>query len=698
MSITPIEYTASLRIGTVEYVSPDEIKVCLDLEAPDGIAANAGIPRFFPRINSYVLIAAEAGFIVGQIEWIAVERSPFPKRKGFQDYGLVDLPFPLRKMKVNPLGVLKSKGKDYLFQRGVHTFPSVGEPVLIPTDNQLKAIIESGEKRRVKIGTSPLAANAEVCIDPDRLFGRHLAVLGNTGSGKSCSVAGLIQWSLDALKDELKKNGKNFPNARFIILDPNGEYTKVFANEGRVFQVVSSDNPLQVPLWFCHSSEWCSFTQASTKAQVPLLKRALREIRSGGGNGEIAAPEFELRRKVSSILISLRSQTRNGDNYEGWKFGWKLAAYKKDIEEFARLFSGYTTALGKISNTISVALSDKEYKKGDGTTGYHDFPVTSIEPIQKEIENFLASIGGLIYQNDFNEDIPLPFKADQFADHIDNLAREETNPHFFEFLIMRIRTMLADTHIKNILGDTVNITLEQWLEYYIGKNSTENDCVTVIDLSLVPAEIIHIVTSVIARMTFEALQRYRKINNDSLPTVLVMEEAHTFIKRYKEDAENQSVSSICCQIFEKIAREGRKFGLGLLLSSQRPSELSPTVLSQCNSFLLHRISNDRDQELVHRLVPDNFHGLLKELPTLPSQQAILLGWASELPIIVQMNDLPKDKQPQSSDPDFWSVWSGAKERTINWETITKNWQKNDNSGSSVEENINENKTLEKNTV
>ena len=191
MSFSPVEYGASLRIGSVEFVSPDEIKVGLDLEAPDGVAANAGTPRAFPRINNYVLIATDSGFIVSQVEWIAVEKSPFPKRKGFQDYGLIDLPFPLRKMKVSPLGLLKYDGKTFKFKRGVQSFPSVGEPVLIPTDEQLKAIVESGDKRRVKIGTSPIAANADVCIDPDKLFGRHLAVLGNTGSGKSCSVAGL---------------------------------------------------------------------------------------------------------------------------------------------------------------------------------------------------------------------------------------------------------------------------------------------------------------------------------------------------------------------------------------------------------------------------------------------------------------------------------------------------------------------------
>jgi hypothetical protein len=182
-------------------------------------------------------------------------------------------------------------------------------------------------------------------------------------------------------------------------------------------------------------------------------------------------------------------------------------------------------------------------------------------------------------------------------------------------------------------------------------------------------------------MSLEALQRYRKLNNGkTLPTVLVMEEAHTFIKRYPEEGENQNSAAICCQVFEKIAREGRKFGLGLVLSSQRPSELSPTVLSQCNSFLLHRISNDLDQELVHKLLPDNLRGLLRDLPSLPSRNAILLGWASELPVLVQINSLPEEQRPKSNDPDFWDVWSGktidghAVERTVDWKAIADDWQ------------------------
>ncbi len=241
--------------------------------------------------------------------------------------------------------------------------------------------------------------------------------------------------------------------------------------------------------------------------------------------------------------------------------------------------------------------------------------------------------------------------------------------------------MLSDTRVKRIVTQTAEASLADWLEDHIGNNQASNGSVTVIDLSLVPVEVVHIITAVIARMTLEALQRYRKLNDgETLPTVLVMEEAHTFIKRYKDDAENQNSATICCQVFEKIAREGRKFGLGLVLSSQRPSELSPTVLSQCNSYLLHRISNDSDQELVNKLVPDNLRGLLRDLPALPSRHAILLGWASELPVMVRMSELPDGQQPRSNDPDFWAVWTGQDSngktvvRRVDWQNIADDWQ------------------------
>jgi DNA helicase HerA-like ATPase len=194
---------------------------------------------------------------------------------------------------------------------------------------------------------------------------------------------------------------------------------------------------------------------------------------------------------------------------------------------------------------------------------------------------------------------------------------------------------------------------------------------------MVPADVLHIVIAVVARVVFEALQRYRKLYEEELPTVLVLEEAHTFVQRHLGDEVGHATPArVCRETFERIAREGRKFGLGLVLASQRPSELSPTVLAQCNTFLLHRLVNDRDQDLVARLVPDNLGGLLRELPSLPSQQAIVLGWATPVPVLVQMRYLPERQRPRSADPAFWDVWTGEQDRELDWKLIVDDWTSN----------------------
>lgn len=674
MSRSPVENHADLRIGVVEFISPDDIKVQLDLEAPDGIAANAGVPREFPRINSYVLIPNEGGHIVCQVEWINIERSPFPKRKGYQDYGLIDLPFPIRKMKVAPLGVLKMNAEEkFKFQRGVHSFPSIGSPVLIPTDLQLKSIVESGSNRRVHIGDSPLTANAEVKIDPDRLFGRHLAVLGNTGSGKSCTVAGLIQWSLEATLQ-----GDN-ANSRFIILDPNGEYAKVFGDKAKVLQVGGDDgNSLEVPLWLWNSEEWRAFTLAKSGAQLPLLKRALRAMRNEELEFQVD-PNLKAKKFVGILLQSTVASDNRGEPFKGFPHNmnfterlltWQLSLTSFDLDN--------DQLLVPLIERVRSLITGHRSEYSPGRFNYTDYTVEEIDELIVVLRQTYTNLGGNekdLYPK--NEDLPIPFEGDVFLSYLEALAQETGNEQYLEFLIARIRTLLGDSRMDSIIGNETEKELDKWLERYLG--DTEKISITIIDLSLVPAEIVHITTSVVSRIVFEALQRYRKLNQKVLPSVLVMEEAHSFITRYNSDTEDRS-SAICTKAFEKIAREGRKFGLGLVLSSQRPSELSPTVLSQCNSFILHRLSNDRDQELVGKLLPDNFRGLLRELPSLPSQKAIILGWASELPILMKVRDIPFKNRPQSEDPDFWDVWTRKNskgeevEREVDWKLISDDWQ------------------------
>ncbi|PJK15093.1 ATPase [Lysobacteraceae bacterium NML07-0707] len=681
MSLSPLAYADSFRIGTIDFVSPDEIKVLLDIEAPDGVALNTGTPRPFPRINGYVLIPGDNGHLVAQVEWITIERSQYPKRKGMQDFGLVDLPYPLRKMSLNPLGVLAcdkdAEGSDiYRFRRGVESYPTVGDAVLLPTQNQLRAIVESGDHRHVLIGSSPLAANAEVRIDPDRLFGRHLAVLGNTGSGKSCSVAGLIRWSMDEAR---KARDGAAPNARFIVLDPNGEYASTFCDMShvRVFAVEPREKEnieqLQVPLWLWNSAEWSAFTQASAKTQRPTLVQALRSVRDGVFNTTVT-PSHEMRRYLRTLVSATQVEKNSGNPWKGSGpakgFRDRLIKWKEGLGDSASFSQTESTALSELIQKITTLLT--------AHTG--DWPIiftpqeinTLIAALSKAHSVFGGSDTDIL---PIDADVPRPFTGEQLLRSVEANAELLGVSEYVETMQMRIRTLLSDSRMKMISGTAQDLTLDEWLRNHIGDDQASNGSVTVIDLSLVPAEVVHIITAVIARMTLEALQRYRKLKEGrTLPTVLVMEEAHTFIKRYHDDAENQNSAAICCQVFEKIAREGRKFGLGLVLSSQRPSELSPTVLSQCNSYLLHRISNDRDQELVHKLVPDNLRGLLRDLPSLPSRHAILLGWASELPVLVQMKALPEEHRPKSDDPDFWAVWSGENERCVNWKVIADDWQ------------------------
>lgn len=685
MRQTLFEQASTLQIGTVEFVSPDEIKIAIDIEAPESVALNTGGPRPFPRVNGYLLIPVDQGFLVGQVEWITVERSPFPKRRGMQDFGLVDLPYPLRRVSLNPLGILRvhRDGKGFVFRRGSDVLPSVGAPALLPTDEELRAIVESGEKKRVCIGTSPLANDAKVYVDPDRLFGRHLAVLGNTGSGKSCSVAGLIRWSIEAAQRESSAR----PNARFIVLDPNGEYSRAFPKDdarirARIFKVNAGEGeePLKVPLWFWNSAEWCAFTQASAKTQRPALMHALRFLRDGVTE---PAPDrsHEMRRFLRTIVTTIRIEQNTGTPWGNFpkpkSFFEKLDKWKHGLEPELVSFDGEQHAKLKVLVDVIESLCKPRRIQHP----QWDFSRQEVQDLLTKASEAYSAFGGSPSDLVLSDvDSPRPFDGASLLRCLEAAGEMLNVTEHIETLLVRIRALLADTRMKPVLGNASDITLDKWLRDYIGCNNSENGCVSVIDLSLVPTDVVHVVTAVIARMVFEALQRYVKLNCVALPTVLVMEEAHTFIKRYKDDAEDQDAAAVCCQVFERIAREGRKFGLGLVLSSQRPSELSPTVLSQCNTFLLHRISNDRDQELVHRLVPDNLRGLLRELPSLSSQHAILLGWASELPVLVKINDLPKSQQPRSEDPDFWAVWTGKDERDnpvsrdTDWTEIAKDWQ------------------------
>lgn len=704
-----VQALGARAVGAVESVTANEISVLIDPDAPQAVAFNAGAPVSFPRINGYLIIPNEVGATVGWIASVRVVRAPFPKRTGVQDFGLIDLPFPSRMVTLTPLGTLVRRAEieaesPFEVRRGIDVFPSVGDPALLPTSEQLRVIVEGEggvESRRIFIGRSPIAAGAPVYIDPDRLFGRHLAILGNTGAGKSCSVAGLLRWSLENAKESRRKADRDDnPNTRFIVLDPNGEYSKAFS--GLNIRLLQADpsakdaEPLEVPAWLWNGEEWAAFTGASPGVQRPILFEAIRRLKSNVAH--LDPFTNEVHGSVSRYRNQLKVIVNSGEHMEkGKREGTAntLSNMSRDFDDLARRavepeLKDHLDRVAKVANEIEESTRSGLNKGG----GYwHN---SFAEKDMNAVSSVLGEVAKYVELEDqrpiSGEDAPRYFSVTELPKYVEALALGAAGrdlAQFVDSLNLRIGGLIRRHGLSSILmpSDGGSANLEEWLSRHVGANKSSGSQITVVDLSLVPSEVVHIVVSVFARMIFEALQRYRRHTGRELPTVLVLEEAHGFIHRDLAAESAHAAARVCSRVFERIAREGRKFGLGLVLASQRPSEVSPTVLSQCNTFLLHRIVNDRDQELVRRLVPDGLGSFLRELPSLPSRRAILLGWAAPAPVLVEVRELPEEHRPHSPDPSFWSVWTGASEPASDnvWKHVADGWANDGSEAHTTEE-------------
>ena len=701
---TITERIGTLSVGRVESVSAEEIRIALFDETPQATALNTGVPTGFPRVNAYVLIPNETGAVVAVVNAIFITRAK-PTPAGQRDEALVDLPFPARTIVTIPVGTLLREGNDseelplYALERGVPVLPSVGDPVLLPSATQLRSIVEaSTADRLVQIGTAPFAGNARVWVHPDKLFGRHVAILGNTGSGKSCSVAGIIRWSLEAATAQPTRADGHAagdsatapPNTRFIILDPNGEYPSAFG-DGRLpvrrYAVGGAGGArrLTVPGWLWNGQEWAAFTSAQPGVQRPLLLRALRQLRNAGSSPATAKAQAVRRyvgylRRVEQLYADLPQSVtgfpRNrdfGSLLEGLvglgEFDeTALAPYGAEAADLA-------AAIAAMRTPVDQVRSSRHYTSAN-SSGYNDFQPGDLQTVLTALRAIADTVPLAATHGEVSEDAPVRFDVDALPDCIHEVATATGGQALnnVEPLINRIQVMLGDAGLRPVLDTDGAESLADWLNNLLGPSSDFPEPLVILDLSLVPSDIVHIAVAVISRLVFEALQRHLKAIGSSLPTVLVLEEAHSFVRKDADIGASAQAADLCRQTFERIAREGRKFGLGLMLASQRPSELSSTVLAQCNSFLLHRIVNDVDQNLVRRLVPDALGGLLGELPTLPSQQAILLGWAVPTPVLVRVRDLEKTQRPRSDDPAFWATWLRQAGVSPDWAALVPDWE------------------------
>ncbi len=675
------------------------------------------------RINSYVVMPVGARRLVAMVTRVSLTEEAELRA----DRTMVTLPSARRIMKATLIGSIEA-GR---FKQGIATFPILDNPVLLAARDDIGAMFDvagggdgAGPGFCVEIGESAVLEGHAVRVDPDAMFGKHLAVLGSTGSGKSCTVATIIQ---AILSDE------RVQRAHFVILDTNGEYRDAFQKQvgdgwqdaGRWKSLyVPSDQRdaehLVIPYWLLSSEDFARLFRAKEGVQRPVLLEALRLARNTATSqpsGAVLLEELSLELNRILALAGDKASRQIRDLAQGLKRRIGDADLDQEWESLAAagLARGEVDkALDAISN-----LASKHISVGKDGTEYPEFlPADDRVALTGTVRSLAESIVG-IRQGAANNvvlgqsaDAPSHFSLVGFrAFSLEQvLQRQESGGararDYCGTMLLRIDRLLADPRFEFLLGPrgcglpNVKRALATFMRDVIGLPSdpatssddytSAADCpagslpfydrqrsaagsssVVILDLSLLASEVLENVTALLGRLVLEFLQRLGEEDpalRGSLPIVLVLDEAQNYIGQRVSD----DVEPIARTVFERIAREGRKFGLSLVVASQRPSELSKTVLSQCSSFIVHRLQNPEDLRYFREVVPAIYGDLLGQLPALAPQTALVLGECVRAPALIRMREA--EPLPRSKDPQFWSYWTAEAVNEPPVEAVCERWE------------------------
>ncbi len=444
------------------------------------------------------------------------------------------------------------------FERGVSNFPLPQQKIYLTPSYELKQIYGKEKESCICLGEHVGAAGTPCYADLNELIGKHTAILGSTGSGKSGTVAAILH----SILEYGKTNKLEKWNPQIIILDPHNEYSKAFSGQTTYS---TDDQKLKLPYWLLTFNETLSLilgkTQFVATSQSNIIKKALWEHRKEGAE----------------------------------KLGLNL--------------------------------------------------------------------------NEINIDSPIPYDFNEFLTSIknerDGLTPSKQDSH--NSIIDKVENLLNDGRLKFLfeMWDGNSDPLLDIIKQFINPEHS----LKIIDLSGVPNEIAGICSAVIARTLFSFKVWEKSEERENNPLLLVCEEAHRYVPNRGEAQYEAAQDAI-----KRIAKEGRKYGLGLFLISQRPSEVESTVLSQCNSWIVLRLTNDADREQVKSILPDSLSGLTKVLSGLRRREALFVGQAAMLPSRILIKNLDGDKLPRSQDINFSKGWASDVPNDDKLKEIGNRWR------------------------
>lgn len=686
--------------GIGHIVTVDSLSVFVRLDDDLKSLYKSGYEEIYPvaRINSYIIIPVGADKIVAMVDRVMNrEETDLSKTRG-----TIFLTESSRYLSATMIGTIEN-GR---YIQGVYNYPILDNPVWYITRQDLDIIFDQKQKDQpinykddfyLPIGTSPSFPDYQVKINPDRMFGKHAAILGNTGSGKSCTLTSILQSLF-----QFEYNGEKLQSAHVVIFDTNGEYKDAFNidDKHKVNPFYINEDGLKVPYWFMNFDDMDYLFEPTTGTQAPILKRALALAKSHSEAGSKKhLSKIHINRLINYVTtIEKQDWTTNNAIYNDSEsaFNTFKALLDEGIIDFD--LTEICSALEAIHGERSkLSLNNKGY-----ITGNPDVEVLSdaIEKIQKQLDMYREQIADNVTSENRNIDFPIYFEFKEMMSTCFDAAIQETSVsqdkinEYVSTLKLRMQSFVDDIRLAEplmldkqedvpdsliqflafVLGDfcsvynKVEYAESPICKYYnnaIGGGEAKHNQITIIDMSLLPFQVLETITGLIGRMILEFLSRFDKEKRGSIPVVIALEEAQNYIP----EVNRKDRESISKKVFERIAREGRKYGLSLVVSSQRPSELSKTVLSQCNSFIVHRIQNPDDQSYIRKLVSSANSEILSQLPTLPQQHVIVMGDCVRTPIVARMNDA--NPRPNSNNPEFISNW--LNDGNADYEGVTNDW-------------------------
>jgi DNA helicase HerA-like ATPase len=521
-----------------------------------------------------------------------------------------------RIIEVSIMGIIN----DNKFKRGLIDIPLVFSDVFILTDEEIRKIFEFSESldSAVCVGAINDYKEEKLYVAANSLFASHIGIFGNTGSGKSNTLAKIYTQCFQNFK-----NLPNFSKSKFLLIDFNGEYVSAFDDTKKVYNLstrVDTDENNKIPIdqSFLEDVEiWSIICEATEKTQKPFLGKCIDLYKRLNDVEDFYS-------YVKSMIENLFSKYYDNP----FNFIRQLTIIKSVL---ALLFLNAERSINLL-NSIQLRGTQGStfYREHNGSEYWgntaNDYKLFFVSPILEPLfveENYAHLDNYVIFE------FAMKFK------YLDSLCSQYINEEHIAPLISRF-----DNRVKKVkrLFSISDQLLDEWLSVY-----------SLVDVNV---EFKKIVPLIICKYYYEKQRRF--FQNHSLH--IIIDEAHNILST-SSDRESKTWKDYRLETFEEIIKEGRKFGTFLTISSQRPSDISETIISQLHNYFIHRLVNNEDIRAIGKAVAFIDNTSYEMISVLPQGACIFTGIASNFPVLVQVDLLPKNLQPQSSTIDLMRLWS-----------------------------------------